>query len=879
MRRWEPNDPYAAYAAYLPRKKPLYRRVWFILLAALILLPAIAGYCYYLHLRSIYGARAAGFDFSQLSEMESASTIYDRNGAVLSRIFLENRDTAADFPYQLTQAVVAAEDNRFYQHHGIDLYGMFRAAIKNWRAGHIRQGASTVTQQLARNTFSLHERTYDRKMTEIFLALEIEKHFSKAEIMNLYLNRVYFGSGFYGAQAASRGYFGKEVADLDLGECATLAGLLKNPNNLSPWGNRQACIDGRNFVLSRMLDLKMINQETYDHEIASNLAVKNRKPVHTDSYAVDMIRSQVDDIVGKDRAIADGYKIYTTIDPDLQKRSEQSLRDHLEEVERHPGYDHQTSEGYAEVLRQHRADEDEKDPPSPEYLQGAVVVLDNEDGGILAIAGGRDFNQSQYNRAISSARPLGTAFTPFVFAAAFEKGLFPGTLVEDTLMDNRQVMIGGVQGILGEWGPERIDNTYEGPIPARSALVKSKNAATVRLGMQTGLDNVINLAKAAGLARAAGKDDKGNELLNLRRFPATYLGSSEMTLMDVTLAYTIFPDQGTRPSQTYIIQRILDKNDNLIFESHPEKRYVIKDTTAYEVHSCLSDVLDWGTGDKAYTIDGLKKFPLAGKTGTAYNFTDDWFIGYSSAITCGVWAGFDKPSSIYRGAFSSDIVLPIWVDIMNSSFARHPATDIPQPSGLQKYEICTASGQLATDQCYDTVTDKTTGETSRRRTTYYELATEDQAPKVKCTVHNGGVGAVTSSAPIGQSPLDVAVTPSKYPRATIAMDLSKVTPIPMLGPTVISDDDPYQSMKPNIVMAATRVSDNAKPPGATTDNTSTPLNAGGPAEPASNPGTASAGPATTDGTVRIMRAQPAGALDSTQGASPIHLDPPDPIKF
>ncbi len=870
--KWDPNDP---YAAYMPRKKPFYRRTWFIILALLILLPAIGGYCYYLRLKSIYGARAAAFDFSQLSEMESASTIYDRNGNVLSSIFLENRDTVAEFPALLTQAVVAAEDNRFYQHHGIDLYGMFRAELKNLRAGRIKQGASTITQQLARNTFSLHERTYDRKMTEVFLALEIEKRFSKQQIMNLYLNRVYFGSGFYGAQAASRGYFGKDVSELNLSECATLAGLLKNPNNLSPWSDRQACVDSRNFVLGRMLELKMIPQETYHEETSFNLDVKNRKPVHTDSYAVDMVQQQVDDIVGRDRAIADGYKIYTTIDPDLQKRAEQSLSDHLAVAEQHPGYLHQTWSDYAGVLREHHVNDPEKDPPPPEYLQGAVVVLNNDDGGILAIAGGRDFSQSQFNRAIASARPLGTAFIPFVYAAAFEKGLFPGTLVEDTLMDNRQVMIGGSQGILGEWGPERLDNRYEGPIPARMALAKSKNAATVRLGNQAGLDNVITLAKNAGLARVTGKDDKGQEILNLRRFPATFLGSSEMTLMDATLAYTIFPDAGSRPTEPYIIERIVDKDGNLIFESHPEKKYVIKDTTAYEVHSCLSDVLDWGTADKAYTLDGLRKFPLAGKTGTAYSFTDDWFIGYSSAITCGVWAGFDKPGSIYRGAFSSDVVLPVWVDIMNGSFEKYPPSEIPQPGGLQKYEICTASGQLATDQCYETVTDKVTGAVTRRRTTYYELATADQVPTVKCTVHTG----VAAALPAGQSPLDTAATPSQYPRATLALDLSKVSPIPMLGPTVIGTDDPYQSETPNIVMAATRVSDNAPPPGAVNDSTTTPLNAGGPPVSNSMAGTASSGPATTDGTVRVMRAEAAGALDSTQDDTTIHLDPPAPIKF
>jgi penicillin-binding protein 1A len=874
---WEPYDPYAAPRSRR-RRKPFYRRAWFIILAILLLVPSIGGYCFYLRLKSIYGTRAAQYDFSQLYQMESASTIYDRNGNVLSRIFLENRDTVASFPYQLTQAVVAAEDNRFYQHHGIDLYGMFRAALKNWRAGHIRQGASTVTQQLARNTFNLHERTFDRKMTEIFLALEIEKRFSKTDIMNLYLNRVYFGSGFYGAEAASKGYFGKDVADLNLSECATLAGLLKNPNNLSPWGNREACIEGRNFVLGRMQDLKMITPEMYQQEISSNLAVKNRKPVHTDSYAVDMISQQVDDIVGKDRAIADGYQIYTTIDPTLQKTAEESLRQHLNETEHHPGYSHQTMADYEMQLRAHRADEDEKDAPSPDYLQGAVVILDNTDGGILAVAGGRDFSQSQFNRAIDSARPMGTAFIPFVYAAAFEKGMFPGTLVEDTLMDNRQVMIGGMVGILGEWGPERIDNQYEGPIPARMALVKSKNAATVRLGMQTGIDNVINLAKNAGLARVAGKDDKGRELLNLRRFPATYLGSSEMTLMDATLAYTTFPNGGARPSESYIIQRILDKDGNLIFESHPEKKYVMKDTTAYEIHSCLSDVLDWGTAYKSYTVDGLKKFPLAGKTGTAYNFTDDWFIGYSSSITCGVWCGFDKPASIYHGAFSSDVVLPVWVDIMNSSFQKYPAEDIPQPEGLRKYEICTASGQLATDQCYENVTDKGTGQVTRRRTTYYEFATEEQAPKSQCSVHTAA-GVVTGAGPLGQSPLDTPATPSQYPRAAIAIDLSKFSPVPMMGTTVVGTDDPYQSEQFAPVMAAIKVGDNAPPPGAVHDGAVTPINAGGPVQAIAAGGPAAPGPATTDGTMRVMRAEPAGALDSTQDGATIHLDPPAPIKF
>ncbi len=613
------------YEAYLPPRTPFYRRAWFIVLVALIVLPLIAGAIYYEKLKSEYEAKASKFDFSKLEEMESASTIYDRDNNLLGRIFLENRDAIpySEFPYAMTQAVIAAEDNRFFQHHGVDFVGMARAALKNWRAGHIKQGASTLTQQLARNTFELREKTYQRKILEIFLAQDIERHFSKEKILELYLNRVYFGNGFFGAEAAARGYFGKPAKDLTLSECATLAGLLKNPNNLSPWSNRQACIETRNFVLGRMLDLKEITKAQYDEEIGRTIAVKNRRPVHSDSYAMDMIRQQVDDIVGKDRATSDGYRIYTTIDAKLQKKAQESLRERLTAIEAHKDYEHQTLAQYNALLKQRKqdADTDEKENlPAPEYLQGAVVVLDNSTGAILSLIGGRDFAQSQYNRAIAAARPAGTSIEPFVYAAAFEKGIFPGTLFQDSIIDNRQVMIGGTTGILGEWGPESVDNKYEGLIPARYALVKSKNAATVRVGMQTGIDNVIAVAKKAGLARVAGKDEKGREILNLRRYPATFLGTSEVTLMNMALAYTVFPNGGWRPAEPYIISRIEDKDGNIVFKSKPEKADVIRDTTAFEVNSCLAQALEQGTGDKAFSRVWAEEISRRWKNGHGLQF-------------------------------------------------------------------------------------------------------------------------------------------------------------------------------------------------------------------------------------------------------------------
>jgi len=766
----------------LPRyKPPFYRRTWFLSVLTFCGLVAVAGGGWFLYERAQWQKKAAAFDYKKLEEMESASVIYDRSGRALGRIFIQNRDQvgADELSPWLYKAAVAAEDIRFYQHSGVDYYGIARAAVRNYQAGRTRQGASTLTQQLARNSFPVElpseDRGYKRKLLEIFVAQEIERRFSKPKILELYLNRVFFGDGFYGAESASRGYFFKHAKDLNLSEAATLAGLLKSPNKLSPWRNHKACIDQRNYVLGRMLELKQISKEEYDSTVGQDLVVKNRQPIHQDSYAMDLVAQQVIAQYGRDSAISDGYRIYTTIDGDLQRKAEKALREELDVVERHEGFDHQTFGKYDLDFRAHQriaasSDSEANTLAPPAYLQGSVVVLDNATGGILTLVGGRDFGHSSFNRAIFSRRPAGTAFKPLVYAAAFEKGFGPGTVLQDAVIDNRQVMIGGQTGILGEWGPERVDNKYEGTIPAREALVKSKNAATIRLGMMTGMDRLLPLAKLAGIESV------------LRPFPATYLGSSEVTLMEMTLANTIFPNGGVRPDKAFIIQRIEDQGGNVVFEAKPGRVRVIRDTTAYEIHTCLADVLDRGTADKAYTELGLKKFPLGGKTGTAYNFTDAWFLGYSSAVTCGVWAGFDKPATIYRGAFSNEIALPVWAEVMKSTFATYRPKEIVPPKGIIKVELCSASGQLATDKCFETVENKETGEKVQRSTTFFEIATEEQAPKSGCEVHNGGANRSF-----------VKVIPGEeWPRAALAVDVSAVQAVVMKAPTVLGFD-PYNS--------------------------------------------------------------------------------------
>ena len=791
--------------SYLPQTPVEYfeRRRWFkrpvFYLPLLATLVALVGFgIYFWYLVNILTVEAGTFDLSKLEQMESASVILDRNDKIFGQIYVENRETVPydQLPRDLVNAVVAVEDNKFYQHSGYDLSGIIRAALKNFTAGHVRQGASTITQQLARNSFALKERTFRRKLLEILLSKRIEERFGKQKIMELYLNRIYFGGGLYGAEAASRGYFGKSAKDMTLGECATLAGLIKSPNRLSPWTDRNASRDARNVSLARMRDLGFISRERCETAQAEEIVTGSRQSAQGQTYAVDYIRQQVIAAVGWDRAMNEGYRIHTTIDAELQRTGEESMRKHLAEAEQHPGYNHPTYEVWANRYKSAKQLAVPNVTVAPDYLQGALIALDNQTAGILVLIGGRDFEHNQYDRALQARRPAGTAIKPFVYAAAFENGLFPGSLVDDSALDNRAVMIGGTTGILGEWGPETEENRYEGPITAREALVKSKNGATVRIGMTVGVDPVLQLCKAAGIKSP------------LRPFPATFLGSSEITLAELALGYTVFPNGGWRPNAPHILDRIEEKDGTVVWESPKDlaRQTVIKPETAYEVHSCLVDALISGTGHLAREKFGLQKFPAAGKTGTAYDFTDALFAGYDNSITCAVWAGFDKPQKIFRGAFGSEIALPIWVDVMNAANERYPAKEIPAPKGIQKAEICLRSGFLATDKCYDPVK-SASGETVRKRTTYVELATSAQMPTEPCNVHGEVRTRLVRDLPA-----------SGFPRASLAVDPKQVQPIPPQGPVLLAANDPYNAVHSTVKPKPVEKPEPEKSPGADDPN-------------------------------------------------------------
>ena len=788
-------------------KPSFYRRHWFLALVALMLVVAAVGagvaYAFHLHLM----AKADELDMGALGKMENASTIFDRNGATFGYIYEQKREqiTISQIAVDLQHAVVSAEDNRFYTHSGSDPRGILRAAYQNMRGSRIRQGGSTITQQLARNTFPLGGRTFQRKILEIYVAHRIETTLTKDQIMEYYLNRIYLGSGLYGVEAASKGYFGKHAKELNLGEAATLAGLINSPNNKSPWHDKHAATAARDVVLGRMVDEGYITREQYQAAADEELAVKPRVLASSDSYALEAIRQQVIAQVGLDRATSEGLRIYSTIDARVQQAAEGALRDQLDEVERNAAFqNHQTYAEYSSKFRDEErrlaqnAPSDAATPATnihnvvsaPEYLQGALVAINNADGAVMALVGGRDSHHSEYNRAIhpQARRPAGTAFTPFVFAAAYQKGIFPGRLFLDQVLDNRQVMVGGQNGILGEWGVERAGNRYDGPIPAGLALIEGKNAATVRVGNETSLADVLALAKRAGINSP------------LREFPATFLGSSEVTLSELALAYTGFPNGGWRPAAPFVLSRIEDADGTVLFKATPGPRVRIVDVgPAYQVHNELAQVLKTGVASTAGSRYGLRPMVAGGKPGTAYNFTDALFAGYNSEVTCAVWEGFDKPSPIYRGAFGSQVALPVWVKVMNAAAQSSPPKDIPAPGSLKKVEICERSGELATDRCFETV------DGERHRTTFTTYATAAEMPKQTCPVHGGGrsangMFAATRTLPAGGTVRNVSADPNapKVARAVGAADLDTVKPVSIKAPTVLEagDHDPYDAVRP-----------------------------------------------------------------------------------
>jgi len=595
---------------------------------------------------SIVGAGYYGwahlFDIKEIHEMDERSVIYDHEGKYYSRLAGENR-VAVPFDKvsnDFYNALISREDTRFYKHHGIDPIGIARAVVRNLFLGGFREGASTITQQLARNSFPLGGKNLHRKLIEAALAFRIETELTKEEILAAYVNRIYFGSGTYGIEAASQTYFGKPASKLNLPESATLAGLIRSPNRFSPLNNPEGSLRERNTVLGRMRDLGLITSVQYDEASASPLLAMPRfKTSPEDNWAMDAILRELELVLEPGQMNEGGLKIYTTIDGPLQAASEQAVRDRLQAVEAQPGYPHKPmSEFVGAVL------DGEKSAP---YLQAAAIALDNKSGGIRAIVGGRDYENSKFHRALFGKRQAGSVIKPFVYACAFESGIASNEPVSDD-----RIQPGEIPRKFGSYDPSNSDGSYRGLQPAGEGLIDSRNTMTVRLGMRAGLDRIANMIVKAGIAA------------DPPRFPAICLGAFETNLKDITSAYTVFPTGGVK-LQPYLIDRVFDARGNALYKSTRGRIPVINPAAARMTTSLLEDVVTRGTAARAREFGLTGK--AAGKTGTTNNYLDAWFVGFDPSLTCGVWVGFDKPRPIKPGGYGGALALPIWVDIIEAA--------------------------------------------------------------------------------------------------------------------------------------------------------------------------------------------------------------------
>ena len=778
------------------RRMPFYAKPWFwkcllfmLVVGALIVAVVLA---IIKPLREL----ADSLPLDTLRKIERSSIIHDRSGIELGRIYVLNRTPIKleQVPMDFIHALTSEEDARFYEHGGIDWFGVARAVYWKFRSGVENQGASTLTQQLARDAFKLKDleedgskkSRYKRKVVEAFLASRIEKSFTKPDIIEMYLNRVYFGAGNYGVQAAAQGFFGKDVSQLNVEEAASLCCMLKNPGGLNPRTHLKEHTKWRNHIFDRMHDEHFLTALDAEMLKRKPVVLSQRLPDPRLTYVYDEIRQQAIKIVGEEESQVGGFNIFTTIDGDLQKAAEEALKKRLAEVEKQPHYPNQTYAQFHATLDDFRrkltgkAISPDTPRPQPEYLQGSVLVVDNKDGGILALVGGRDFLDSQYDRALQSRRPAGTAFVPFVYAAAFQKPEFyPPMQLEDGPIDNRRVMIGGLTGILGEWGTEQEETRYAEHISAREALVQGRNAATVRLGEQVGLNPVKELVQRAGIASP------------MRDYPSSFLGASEVRLDEMCLAYSSIPNKGRRVKELSLIRRITDADGKVIYqvkEDADEMITVMDETAAYQTHSCLADALNRGTGHLAHEEYGLQQFPAGGKTGTHYEFKDLWFLGYSSSVTCGVWCGFDQQKSVYTGAYSNRIALPVWVDVMNAAKKTHATEEITPPLDAQLVEVCKKSGLRATDGCYEKVSDPINGGMKSVRATYKEVLRQKTMFELYCDIHGGKDAIVDVHRPNVEDVEMTEVTPTLSTNAT---------PVHMQGLTVIGSD-PYKSVTPVI---------------------------------------------------------------------------------
>jgi 1A family penicillin-binding protein len=575
----------------------------------------------------------------------------------------------ADVPVDLQHAFVAVEDHRFFRHMGIDPIALGRAIYRDLRSRGAVEGGSTLTQQLARTLFLSNQKSYGRKIREAALAVMIDSALTKQQILELYLNRIYLSGGVYGVETMSRHLFNRPAKTLNLAECALIAGLARAPSSLSPWTNLDGALERSHVVLTRMREEGFITDVQERAARAARIRIAPY-PGPTDprgGYAKELLRQQFRDEFGGDHP--PDWEVRTTFVPELQDLAERAV---------------------ADGLRRFNAPD----------LQAALVAIDPQTGDILALVGGRDFRQSQFNRAVRSRRQPGSAFKPFLFAAALEHGFSPVSVLEGLTTIRPQGP--------DEWAPRNASGETPDALTLRAALIESNNRAATSLQQRVGSRPVLRLASSAGLR-------------DLPDVPSLSLGTGEVTPLDLTAAFAMFPNGGfaVRPRG---MTRVTDADGTTVYDNASHTERVVSAETAFQMVSMLEDVIDRGTASAARGW-GIR-FPSGGKTGTTDDFKDAWFVGFSSSVVVGVWVGFDQPKTIAREGYGSRFALPIWSDFMRRAAPRRPPQAFDVPAGLHAEQLCNVSYLRPVEEC----------------PVYIEYFKEnDDVPSRLCPVHRGTV--------------------------------------------------------------------------------------------------------------------------------------------
>ena len=693
-----------------------------VIASALLMWSAVGAAVWFVH--DVVSGLPDGAALRGVGAMSQSTTLFDVHDQQAFTIFKEQRIEVplSRVSSHVVHALVAIEDQRFFDHGGVDVIRVAGAAWNNLFQGWGTQGGSTITQQLARQSFLTREKTVRRKLKEIIVAARLETEFTKDQILELYFNKVYFGDGLYGVEAASLGYLGKHAADLTVADAALLAGLVKAPSSYAPTVSMERAVSRRNAVLQAMRDARVIDSATYQAARRSDVHLHDtlRGQDSYGQYFKEAVRRQLVDQFGWERVYEGGLKVYTTVDLDMQKAAESEVRRAIDEIEKR------------QMKRPRRSDSPNRDP-----LQAALVALDPHTGEVRAMVGGRKFEQSSFNRATQARRQPGSAFKPLIYAAALERGYTPASLI--TGLDTP------IATLQGAWVPEDGHSGSES-MTMRSALRISSNRAAVHMLQEVGIAPTVRYAERLGLGTVPS-------------VPSLALGSGEVTLLSLTVAYAAFANQGMLPSPT-LIRRVETTDGHVLFTASPRQERAVSEATAFLMTSMLADVVNIGTAWPARRVGFT--LPAAGKTGTTNDYKDAWFVGYTPHLATGVWVGYDQPRTIIGNGYAAELAVPLWGRFMMAATRSDKPDWFRPPVTVTSATICRLSGKLATAGCSGVAVLDKDGRSTVKSMVYTDYFVRGTEPVDYCPLHDHGygeegivatAGAVSAPGPVPTAPL------------------------------------------------------------------------------------------------------------------------------